>query len=239
MRRVSCCVSLAACCMLPVAPLTLPSHGVSRMLHVACGCCMLHRLTGTLHVAGRMLHIPVACFTDVSHAARLVRCVLLLHVAIIAAYWDSRRILGCTSHLASCVFHVAHRMMCLVHAAAAASTNDGALAHARGAWVSAYPITVVQTPPMTVSPTTVGKAAATSACAPPGGALRALAQTHCRIKVPHDRAWQPGSGGGVPLPPPLPSLWTDCDCCFFVCSCGPAEFRHCTSCPCQEADPNK
>jgi hypothetical protein len=48
-------------------------------------------------------------------------------------------------------------MMCLAHAAAAAPTNDGALAHLRGTWLGTYPITVVQTSPKTVSPTTVGK----------------------------------------------------------------------------------
>jgi hypothetical protein len=157
------------------------------MLHgvIACGsnmlqCCMLHAtwcslcavrcMLSVVRVAccifacvACMLHIPVACFTDVLRAARLVRCVLLLHVAIIAAYWDSRRILGFKLHLASCVFHVAHRMMCLANAAAAAPTDAGALAHARGAWVGTYPITVVPASPMTASLTTVGKAAATSA----------------------------------------------------------------------------
>jgi hypothetical protein len=209
------------------------------MLHAACylvqfmcsllhsvrfACCMLHSCLRCMHVA-YSLHGP-------AHALRTViaRC-------------NDCRLLGFTSHIgmhvASCVFHVAHRMVCLVNAAAAAPTDAGALAHGSGAWVGTYPITVVPASPMTASPTNVGKAAATSTCAPPGGALRALAQTHCRIQVPHDRAWQPGSGSGVPLPPPLPSLWTDCDCCLFVCSFGPAEFCHCTSCPCQEADPKK
>ncbi len=48
-------------------------------------------------------------------------------------------------------------MMCFTHAAAAAPTDDGALAYARGAWVSTYPIIVVPTSPTTSPPTTVGE----------------------------------------------------------------------------------
>jgi hypothetical protein len=99
-----------------------------------------------------MLPIPIACFTDVLRAARLVRCALFLHVAIIASYWDAR-----------CIFHVAHRMMCFARAAVAAPTDDGALIRARGAGVGTHPTTVVATSPATASPTTVGKADATSA----------------------------------------------------------------------------
>jgi hypothetical protein len=47
-------------------------------------------------------------------------------------------------------------MMCFARAAAAAPTDDGALAHARGAWVGTYPITVVPTSPATAPLATVG-----------------------------------------------------------------------------------
>ncbi len=170
-------------------------HVVFSLLHVA----KLHAasdLRCTLHVASRIL--------PVLHA---VSCCLFLHVVISVArcpfctlyavcgmlrgagcalpvasrpVCNNCRTLGFTLHLAFCVFHVAHRVVYLAHAAAAAPTDDGALAHARGTWVGTYPITVVPASPMTASPTTVGKAAATSACAPP--------RSTCAHPLPHPSA---------------------------------------------------
>ena len=122
-------------CILPVL------HAVScrLFLHVVisvarCPFCTLHADCGMLSVmqATRCLWHPV-------------------RFAIIVAYRDSR----CILHLSCCASHGV-LTACLPRAAAAASTDDGALAHARGAWVSTYPITVVATSPMTAPPTTVG-----------------------------------------------------------------------------------
>ncbi len=61
--------------------------------------------------------------------------------------------------------------------AACPDQATGWQAYTGGAWVSTYPITVVPTSPATDAPTTVGER---SRCAPPSGALGALAHPRPR-----------------------------------------------------------
>ncbi len=142
-----------ACCVLHLSRCRRRAYVAWRksQQHVACGCCMLHRLSCTLqcsrsHAAysGCMLHGSVACCPARSLRTVIARC-------------NDRRILGFTSHIgihvASCMFHVLR-------------------------------------PPSVKLP-----------LRPHELCLGALAHTHCRIQVPHDRARQPGSGRGVPLLP--------------------------------------
>ncbi len=146
---------------------------------------MLHVVFSLLHVAKQHAASDLRCILHLAWVACCVSCCLFLHVAsllhgarfaccmpsvacclcrvaccqlhpvrfaIIAAHWDSR----CILHLSCCASHGV-LTACLPRAAAAAPTDDGALAHARGAWVGTYPITVVPTSPKTASPTNAGK----------------------------------------------------------------------------------
>jgi hypothetical protein len=124
-----------ASCILPVLHVSCCLFFACCISVARCPFCTLHADCGMLSVvqAARCLWHPV-------------------RFAIIAAHWDSR----CILHLSCCASRGV-LPACLPRAAAAAPTDDGALAHARGTWVGTYPITVVATSPMTAPPTTVGK----------------------------------------------------------------------------------
>jgi hypothetical protein len=152
MRQVSCRLLLHVAYLFCTVPVL---HVACRQRHATC-CCLLH-VVCSLHYMVSVSH--VACLLRHATWCRLVCC--LWHpgrFAIIAAHWDSR----CILHLPCCASHGV-LTACLAHAAAAAPTDGGALAHADDAWVGTYPITVVPASPTTAPPTTVGKAAATPA----------------------------------------------------------------------------
>jgi hypothetical protein len=90
-----------ACCSVRVAWCALHVACCARLLHVAA--VELHGTCNGSHVACTV----VACFAGVLHVARLVGCVWLLQVAIIAARCATAasRDARCTLHLSHCALH--------------------------------------------------------------------------------------------------------------------------------------
>ncbi len=212
------------------------------MLHLICVApCILPVLHAACFVVSPFFFIFALCFALLLHSVCCILSVVqaarcLLHpvrFAIIAAIWDSR----CILHLSCCASHGvltaclprAYRVLQRPRRPMAAHSHTPVV---RGSAPTRSPLSrprlrLPLRPPWVKLP-----------LRPHELRLGALAHTHCRIQVPHDRAWQPGSGRRATAAA-FPPLRTDCDCCLFVCSFGPAEFRRCTSCPWQEADPSK